>query len=257
MSHEKVVAVYDTVRHAEAAVNTLESAGYPASDINLISDKDDTVKARAMEWGMWRRLLGEDLDIQEAEVYGRTVSQGGAIVSVRVPEREVPNVIKILDAHQPVDVLGSTPGSQRPETSKVAGAPSTVPASTSQRREEVVRLAEEQLNVGKREVDVGKMRVRRFVVERPAEANIILHEEHADVVRRPASDSADTKNVDWSEQVIEVRETAEQPVISKTIRVTEEVVIEKKGTDHVETIHDKVRRQQLEVEHVPAEAGKK
>ena len=64
-------------------------------------------------------------------------------------------------------------------------------------------------------------------------------------------------DVDWSEQTIEVMETVEQPVINKTVRVSEEVVIRRKGSDHIETVHDTVRQQQLEVERVPAEAVKK
>ena len=120
-----------------------------------------------------------------------------------------------------------------------------------------MRLAEEQLNVGKRQVDAGITRVRRFSVEKEVEANVTLHEEHAEVMRRPTSDTAYLKDIDWCEQTIEVTETAEQPVVNKTVRVTEEVVIRRRGSDHIETIRDTVRRQQLEVERVPAETIKK
>ena len=34
----------------------------------------------------------------------------------------------------------------------------------------------------------------------------------------------------------------EEAVISKNARITEEVVVEKGGTDHVETVRDKVRK---------------
>jgi stress response protein YsnF len=40
-------------------------------------------------------------------------------------------------------------------------------------------------------------------------------------------------------------------VISKDVRITEEVVVGKEGTDHVETLRDKVRRQEVEVERIP------
>jgi stress response protein YsnF len=84
-----------------------------------------------------------------------------------------------------------------------------------------------------------------------------LHEQHAEVIRRAISDPNFARDIDWSEEVIEVTETIEEPVISKTARVTEEVVVRNQGSDHVETIHDTVRRQQLEVERVPAETVKK
>jgi uncharacterized protein (TIGR02271 family) len=117
--------------------------------------------------------------------------------------------------------------------------------------EEVLHLAEEQLNVGKRQIQSEKTRVRRFVVETPAERNVTLHEEQVEVVRRAISEPVNLKDVDWSEQILETTETAEQPVVSKNVRVSEEVVIRREGSDHVETIHETLRRQQLDVERVP------
>ena len=76
-------------------------------------------------------------------------------------------------------------------------------------------------------------------------------EEHAEVVRRAVSDPSYIKDIDWSDKTVEVLETSEQAVVSKSARIAEEVVIGKKGTDRVETVHDTVRRQQVDVERVP------
>jgi hypothetical protein len=38
--------------------------------------------------------------------------------------------------------------------------------------------------------------------------------------------------------------------------VAEEVVIQREGSDHVKTVRDKVRRQQVEVEHINEPAAK-
>jgi len=172
-----------------------------------------------------------------------------------VPDSEAPKVIKLLDTHKPVDVLDRARmyglvGAEAPK----AAAPT---ATMLRKDEEVLRLAEEQINVGKRQMEGGKTRVRRFVVERPVEANVTLHEEHCEVVRRAITDPNYIKDIDWSEQVIEVTDTIEQPVVSKSARVAEEVVIRKKGSDRVETVHDTVRRQQLDVEKVPLETVRK
>lgn len=75
--------------------------------------------------------------------------------------------------------------------------------------------------------------------------------------RRAIYDPDYLRDIDWTEQTIEVTETAEQPVVNKTVRVTEEVAIRRKRCDHIETIHDTVRRQQLEIEKAPAEIVKK
>jgi stress response protein YsnF len=258
MSHEKVVAVYDTEAHAEAAVKTLKSAGYSANDISVTRNEDDAPTPELSEPGFWQRLFGRNIGLHEAVAYGHTVARGGAVVSVRVPESEAPKVIEVLDTYRPVDVQGRALA----YGSSAAGAPKVVvPPPTSaadvRKDEEVVCLAEEQLNVGKRQVDAGITRVRRFSVEKPVETNVTLHEEHTEVIRRAISNPGYLKDIDWSEQTIEVTETTEQPVVNKTVRVTEEVVIRRRGSDHIETVHDTVRRQQLEVEKVLAETIKR
>ena len=47
-------------------------------------------------------------------------------------------------------------------------------------------------------------------------------------------------------------ETKEQALVNKVARLVEEVSLRKKGDDHVETINEKLRRQQAEVEQVDA-----
>jgi uncharacterized protein (TIGR02271 family) len=115
-------------------------------------------------------------------------------------------------------------------------------------KEQILRLAEEQLDVGKRMVQEGTTRIRRFVTEKPVEAKVSLHEEHAQVIRRAVSDPKSLKDIDWSDQTIEVIETAEEAVVSKSAHIAEEVIISKEGSDRVETVRDTVRRQQVEVE---------
>jgi hypothetical protein len=52
------------------------------------------------------------------------------------------------------------------------------------------------------------------------------------------------------EQIIDIRETAERPVITKRARVVEEVVIRKEVTEHVEKIRDSVRETAVRIERV-------
>ena len=257
MSQQKVIAVYDTTAHAEAAVKTLKSAGYSADDISVKLNQDDAPKVESGELGFWHRLFGRNIELHGAAAYAHTVSRGGAVVTVHVPESEVRKVIEVLDTYQPVGVLhrARTHGSAAAPP-KVVVPPPTSAADVS-KNEEVVRLAEEQLIVGKRQVDAGITRVRRYSVEKPVEASVTLHDEQVEVMRRAISDPDYLKNIDCRDQTVEVTETTEQSVVSKTVRVTEEVVIRRKGSDHIETIHDTVRRQQLEVERVPAETIKK
>ena len=128
---------------------------------------------------------------------------------------------------------------------KVAVSPKLAEA-----HDEVLRLAEEQLQVGKRMVETGMTRVRRFVTEKEVSADVTLHEEHAEVLRRAITDPKYIGDIDWADSTIEIRETAEQALVSKTARVVEEVGLRKIGSDHVETVHDKIRRQQVEIERL-------
>ena len=66
----------------------------------------------------------------------------------------------------------------------------------------------------------------------------------------PIADKAFVGDIDWADQEIEVVETAEHAVAKKTARIVEEVELKKVGSDHVETIRDKIRRQQVEIERV-------
>ncbi len=64
------------------------------------------------------------------------------------------------------------------------------------------------------------------------------------VERRPVDRSVSDRDRD----VTEIRETREEPVISKQERVVEEVVVGKTSEDRTGTIRDKVRRTEVEVE---------
>jgi len=56
------------------------------------------------------------------------------------------------------------------------------------------------------------------------------------------------------ERTVEVTETAEEPVVRKQARVVEEVVVGKEQEERTETVRDTVRRTEVEVEPVGAEA---
>jgi stress response protein YsnF len=79
---------------------------------------------------------------------------------------------------------------------------------------------------------------------------VTLHEEHAEVLRRAITDPKYIANIDWADNQIEVVETAEQALANKTARIVEEVSLRKVGTDRVQTVSDKIRRQQVEIERV-------
>jgi stress response protein YsnF len=74
-------------------------------------------------------------------------------------------------------------------------------------------LAEESLAVGKRAVSGGTTRVRRYVVETPVEEQVALQDEKVVVDRRPVTGGQPVAT--FTDKIIEMTETHEEPVISK------------------------------------------
>ena len=266
MAYEKIVAVYDKAGKAKDAVHALEASGFPAGDISVLN-RDSLSDVEVHQSGLWRRLFGRNVGDHESEVYGRTIESGGAVLTLRLQDSDIARAMKILDVHSPVNVSerDTTVGqaSATPPRSTGPVPPATMPAAATPSvtnktlaKEEVLRLAEEQLDVGKRQVETGRARVRRFVIEKPVESQVTLHEEHAEMLRRAVTDHSPVRDVDWTDKVIEITETAEQAVINKTAHIAEEVVIRREGSDHVETVRDTIRRQQVELERLPRDIKK-
>jgi uncharacterized protein (TIGR02271 family) len=134
--------------------------------------------------------------------------------------------------------------SSRPTASMT---PAAAPAASASSADQVIPLAEEQMEVGKRTVDRGTTRIRRYVVERPVEEQVTLRGERVTIERRRPIETAAAPGTAFEERVVEVRETEEVPVVAKTARVVEEVAIRKEETERTETVRDTVRREEVEV----------
>ncbi|MBL0406638.1 YsnF/AvaK domain-containing protein [Microvirga aerilata] len=118
---------------------------------------------------------------------------------------------------------------------------------TSSQAEEIIPLAEETLIVGKQTVTSGTTTVRRVVVETPVEQQVSLYDERVIVERRkPVTDAATGETL--AELTIEMIESSEVPVVGKSIKVREEVVVRRERTSRVETVRDTVRRDEIEIE---------
>lgn len=114
-----------------------------------------------------------------------------------------------------------------------------------------IPVVEEQLKIGKREVQRGGVRIYSRIVETPVNETIGLREEHVNVQRRPVDQPVNPLDATaFKEQTIEMRETAEEAVVQKSARVVEEVTIGKQVDQRQEQIRDTVRRTEVEVEQL-------
>ena len=259
MAEETIVAVYDTAAHAQAAVSALRAASVPESAISVQAGGATTgttaTAAPVQEQGFWSSLFGGEPD-HNTEVYDRSVQSGSSVVTVRVPDEHVNKVMQILEAQNPIDIderansYGLTQATTTRQPIATAAPATGTTASTAARNDGMIQLSEEQLAVGKRVVNRGGTRIRRFVVETPVEQQVTLHDEKVTLERRPVTDGRPASD-SFSEKAIELTASAEEAVVSKTARVVEEVGLRKEATDRVETVRDTVRKEEVEVEQIP------
>lgn len=208
-------------------------------------------------------LFGADLDDEHRGYYSEAVRRGGVMVTVNVDEGRVERVVEIMNDHDAVDI------DRRADYYRESGykgfdrASAPYTAEESQRERELLRsrereqgeiripVVEEDLRVGKRQVQRGGVRVYNRVQERPVEQDVNLREEHVSVERRPVNRPVSESDMgNLREGVIEVTETAEEPVVAKRARVAEEVVINKEVGERTKTVRDTVRRTNVEVEDI-------
>jgi uncharacterized protein (TIGR02271 family) len=118
-------------------------------------------------------------------------------------------------------------------------------------RSTAIPVVQEELKIGKREVQRGGVRVFSRVVETPVNESVNLREEHVSVERRPVDQPISTADATaFKEQSIELREKAEEAVVQKSARVVEEVVVGKEATQRKENISDSVRHTEVQVEQL-------
>lgn len=130
----------------------------------------------------------------------------------------------------------------------------SVPARGPSGMEEVIPLGEEVLEVSKRTENRGTARIHRYVVETPVEERVTLQSERVVVERRrPVSDKVTGEIL--TEVTVEVVETAEVPVIEKRARLREEVVVRTERSQHVETVRETVRRDEVEIQQPSRKRG--
>lgn len=111
-----------------------------------------------------------------------------------------------------------------------------------------VKVVEERLNVGKREVSSGAVRIRSYVREEPVSAEVDLRSTRVFIERRPVDRPAGATDADFRDRTIEAREHVEEAVVSKEARVVEEIGLRQETDVHTETVSDTVRKTEVEIE---------
>ena len=241
------ICLFHSSDHAEAALNALESAGFNRSAITSTwRDSSAGGNAAADGYDYTEELTRIGVPTRDLDHLKAGLAKGGVVISLEAAESRSDEIEKIFHRYS---------ASKIDETdldNTFATAPVTPVRNDAVLAAEgaVVPVVEEDLLVGKREVDRGGVRVYRRTVEEPISETLSLHEEHVVVDRRPVDRAVTDADLNAADKTIELTETDEIPVVSKVARVVEEVRVGVVESDHTETIRDTVRHTEVEVEPV-------
>lgn len=238
-----LVGIFDSADEAARARENLLQQGLPREAMHVTDNRSLTARGTRDDErehrGFFARLFGIGEDDAHVDEYSQAMRGGSALLTVTVADdAEARRVESLLQK---------------------AGADSVREGGAAQARGaagETLKVMEEQLQVGKRTVETGGLRIRQHVTERPVREQIELCEERAIVERRPVDRMATPDEVSalsMQDRELEIRERAEHAVVGKTARVVEEVRVGKEVTGHTETIEDTVRRTDVDIEQLTAQ----
>ena len=196
---------------------------------------------------------------EDRYAYAEGMRRGAVLLSVQLDDGQVGRASDIIERAGAVD-LDQQEATWRQSgwtgydaSAHTAARPATGAATTAATargpQDETIKVMEERLAVGKRVVEGGRVRVRAYVVERPVEEQVTLHQETVHVERRPVDRAATAADMGaFQEKTIEARATSEEAVVAKEARVVEEISIHKDVADRTETVRDTVRKTEVDIE---------
>jgi uncharacterized protein (TIGR02271 family) len=215
-------------------------------------------------------LIGLGIPEEDAAEYAEGIRRGGTVVTAKVNDEQAQEATAILERHHAVDLnaraqewrsTGWTPEPATRSAPQASTGASAAPAPQSAAREtraseagRTIPIVDETINVGKREVPTGRVRVYAHVAEEPVNEQVRLRQEHVRVERRAADRPATEEDLAaFQEGTVELHETSEEPVVEKKARVTGEVVVRKDVEEKTQDVRDTVRRTKVDVQKIEGE----
>lgn len=265
-----VVGLFNDRSRAQAVVEELVSNGFRREDIN-VTQADEGAQSSSTatttpiqptttgtETGssignFFRSLFGgESSDYTDINQYTEAVNRGNTLVAVTASsDALIDRAADIMNSHGAIDIDEGTAQQSASATTTATAASQGTRTVDATEGAVALPVIEEELQVGKRAVRRGGVRVHSRIVEMPVEETVRLRDEQITVERRAVDRPIANADFDaLQNQVIELTETDEVAVVAKQARVVEEVVVGKDVVEREETIRDTVRRTDVEVEEV-------
>lgn len=283
---QTVVGIFEDSRSAQNAFERLTSNGFTMQEVDVTDQSDIDRQNRDLTKGdhsnddfgdrvsrFFKNLFDDEQDVEKFSSAART----GTVVSVYADSLEkAERAADILDEEGAINVderfVGNQHTSRQGLTSE-DGSDSRVSRGVMSEDEDMVSspqgmmndrdsskrsipVIEEELQVGKRQVETGGMRLRSRIIERPVEENLRLREERVTLERTPVNRPATEADLNtFRDGEIEVRERAEVPVVNKEARVVEEINVRKDVQERDEVVRDTVRKTEVEVDQLDGDKG--
>ncbi|WP_430246363.1 YsnF/AvaK domain-containing protein [Neorhizobium sp. DAR64861/K0K2] len=261
-SHSNTItAFFDDRSEADRAIERLSEAGIPRSAIKMIADGGETTTTTHESKGFWAALGEFFLADDDRNTYAEGIRRGGFLVTVSgYPFDLHDRALDILDDEGSIDIderskawefegwsrTGSTEAYAASSYDRTSGTATSTAIDAD--NEEVIPVIEEELRVGKRDVNNGRVRVRSYVTETPVSGSVSLRDENVEITRRTVDRPLNGNEDAFVDRTIEAEEHREEAVISKEARVVEEISLKKTAQQRQETVSDSVRKTEVEVE---------
>ena len=266
-----VTALYDSRSEAETARERLSST-VDVEKVRILDHQSDSSSSEGGSsssssgggGGFLSKLFMADDDRQ---TYHEGMRRGGFMLCAEVDsDEDADRIISVLEETSPVDLdersqSWRNEGWQTQDRSALYAGSGTSGFASQDRQtetgertvqEERIPIVEEQLNIGKREVERGGKRVHSFVRETPVSEQVNLREENVTIERRPVNENISQGDLNreglLQDRDIEMRATGEEAVVGKEAHVNEEVVVRKTASEHTENVQDTVRHTEVDVD---------
>lgn len=251
-SGNRIVAAFENADRARAARKALMEDGIDNAKMELLDKRSDLDN--------WTAMKRHAVPDEDAHLYAEGLGRGHSILIIRATTGEHDGVMKVLERCNPIDIddhaaqwrnsgwTGIHPGKAAWDVRRQSSTGTTTQAAAGA-QEQVIPVYEEALQVGKRQVEHGHVRVRVYTVEHPVREGVTLREERVAVERRPADRPvSEVPGEAFQERTVDVTMHREEPVVAKEARVKEEIRVRKEADQRTETVRDTVRHSEVEVE---------
>ena len=205
--------------------------------------------AGGLTGGLLGALIGSGIPEEQATAYESGIKSGGIVI--RATARTAQDADFIESKFKSCG--GEQVYSNASQTANGTAATAQTTANTQQRNRDtgnvVIPVIEEELQVGKRTVESGGVRVETDLKEEQVEKSINLREEKINVERKPVDRAVNASDLEkMKDGEIRIPIVEEVPVVAKEARVVEEIVISKDVVERTENISDTVRKTEVDVE---------